>query len=126
MSTSTDPTREFQEQLEATCRTVVGDELRSVTYFDETETEKVYLREDLEWNEDVGYAENERQGFRSQSIYDGSELGEYRATIRMFDQGYLTRVIVGEHGAYVTTDRMEIDRFEELAAALSETLAQLS
>lgn len=124
MSASTDPTSEFQEQLAATCRTVVGDELRSITYFDEERTAKVYLREDLQWNDDVGYAENERQGFRSQSVYDESELGEYRATIRMFDGGYLTRVIAGDHGAYVTTDRMEIDRFEELAEALSETLEE--
>lgn len=104
------------------CRTVVGDELCSLTYFTEDEVAKVYLREDLEWGADlVGFTENERQGFRSQPVYDGSELGEYVATIRTFEGGYLTRV-EGDEGAYVTTGRITIDRFEELVAALNELL----
>ena len=125
MSTTTDLPTEFESKLVRTCRTVVGDELRSITYFTEDEVAKVYLREDLEWGVDlVGFAENERQGFRSQSIYDGSELGSYEATIRMFEGGYLTRVIEEDVGAFVTTDRLSIDRFEELAAALRETLRE--
>lgn len=117
-----DTSAEFDERLLRTCRTTVGDELRSVTYFTASEVEKVYLREDLSWEDDVGFVENERDGFRSQLVYDGSELGAYRATIRMFERGYLTRVIVDDHGAFVTTDRMSIERFEELVTALREVL----
>lgn len=117
---------DVEERLVRTCRTTVGDELRSVTYFTEDDVAKLYLREDLEWGADlVGFAENERQGFRSQSVYDDSELGEYLATIRMFEEGYMTRVIAGDHGVFVTTDPMSIDRFEELTAALAETLEEL-
>lgn len=114
---------DVEELLVRTCRTAVGDELRSVTYFTPDEVEKLYLREDLHRDADlVGFVENERHGFRSQSVYGESELGDYRSTIRMFEEGYLTRVIVGDHGVFVTTDPMEIDRFEELTAALVETL----
>lgn len=119
---SADSLAEFREELLRTCRTTVGDELRTVTYFTEDDELLVYIRDDLEWGEDVGFVENEREGFRSQRVYDGSELGNYRATVRMFEGGYLTRVIVDEHGAFVTTDRMPIDRFEDLAAALRDEL----
>jgi len=115
-----------EERLVRTCRTTVGDELRSVTYFTEDDVAKLYLREDLEGGADlVGFAENERQGFRSQTVYDESELGDYLATIRLFEEGYLTRVIAGEDGVFVTTDPMSIERFEELTAALAESLEEL-
>lgn len=118
-------TEEQGQQLLRTCRTLVGDELRNVTYFTDDEVEKLYLRDDLDWSQDlVGYVENERQGFRSQTVYDDSDLGEYRGTVRMFEGGFITRVIEGDHGVFVTTDPMTIDRFEELASALREALEE--
>lgn len=114
---------EFGEEIVRACRTTVGDQLRSVTYFDTTDEEQLYLRNDLSSDADiVGFADNERLGFRSQSVYQESELGEYQFTIRVFDQGYLTRVIVGGHGAFVTTDELSIERFEELASAVGAVL----
>jgi hypothetical protein len=119
------PSDRLAEELVSACRTAVGEELRSVTHFTEDETEQLYLRDDLEADADlVGFVENERLGFRSQSTYGGSELGGYEFTIRVFERGYLTRVIVGEQGAFVTTDPMSIDRFEELAAAVRTVLAE--
>jgi len=113
-----------REELLSTARTVVGDELRSVTYFDEEEVEQLYLREGLEAGADlVGFAETERLGFRSQTDYRNTELGDYEFTIRVFEHGYLTRVIVGDRGVFVTTDPMARDRFEELAAAMKTELA---
>jgi hypothetical protein len=110
--------------LLSTARTVVGDELRSVTYFDEEGVEQLYLREGLEADADlVGFAETERLGFRSQMDYRNTELGDYEFTIRVFEHGYLTRVIAGDHGVFVTTDPMARDRFEELAAAMKTELA---
>lgn len=113
----------LSDELVSACRTTVGDRLRSVTYFDTTGEEQIYLRDDLEPGANiVGFADNERLGFRSQTIYDGSELGDYQFTIRVFEHGYLTRVIGDYHGTFVTTDRLPTDRFEDLASAVESVL----
>ncbi|WP_049924451.1 DUF7522 family protein [Halopiger djelfimassiliensis] len=114
---------EAADELISVCRTSVGDELRSITYFTDADVVQVYLRSDLERTADlVGFAEHERMGFRSQSAYRNTQLGEYEATIRMFENGFLTRVIDDGHGVWVTTDDMSIDRFEELTCALTTVL----
>lgn len=114
----------FADELISVCRTGVGDELRSITYFTEDQVEQVYLRSDLDRTADlVGFAELERTGFRADTMYRNSQLGEYRATVRMFEHGYLTRVVYDRYGVWVTTDSMSMDRFEELAAALKPVLA---
>ncbi|MDL5362165.1 hypothetical protein [Halalkalicoccus sp. NIPERK01] len=114
---------ELAEELLSVCRTVVGDELRSITHFTEETVGQIYLRSDLERTADlIGFADHERMGFRSQSAYRNTQLGEYQATIRMFEHGFLTRVIKGGHGVWVTTDSMDIDRFEELSTALKKVL----
>lgn len=116
----------FPDELRSVCRTVVGDELRSITYFDEDHVEQIYLRSDLEQTADlVGFAELERMGFRSQSAYQNTQLGAYNGTIRMFENGYLNRVIGTETGVWVTTDSMSIDRFEELVVAVRSVLEEL-
>ena len=116
---------ELAEELESACRTAVGDRLRSVGYFTTEDHEVIYLREDLEFTESVdAVAANERLGFTSQETYDDPELGSYRATVRIFEHGYLTRVIVGDHGVFVTTDQMEIQRFHDLAEAVEAILAE--
>lgn len=117
----------FADELTSTCRTAVGDELRSVTFFTREGVTQVYLREDLERTADlVGFAEHERLGFRSQEAYRNSQLGDYRATVRMFENGFMTRVIHDDVGAWVTTDDMSIDRFEELVTALKAVLAEIA
>jgi hypothetical protein len=114
-------------QLVRTARTVVGDGVRSVTYFTPDDVEQLYLRDGLEADADVaGFADTECLGFRSQTDYDDSELGDYNFTIRVFDDGYLTRVIHDDHGVFVTTDPITRDRFEELAAALHEELSAIA
>ncbi|SEW26541.1 DUF7522 family protein [Natrinema salifodinae] len=114
---------ELADELRSVCRTTVGDELRSIAYFTEDDVEQLYLRSDLERTADlIGFAEHERLGFRSQSAYRNTQLGEYAATIRMFENGYLSRVIRGPHGVWVTTDDMSMDRFEELTSALEIVL----
>lgn len=114
----------LDEELLSVCRTAVGDELRSITYFNEEIVEQVYLRSDLDRTADlIGFAEHERMGFRSQAAYRNTQLGEYEATIRMFENGFLTRVIEGDHGVWVTTDSMSVDRFEELSTALKKVFA---
>lgn len=111
------------EELTSTCRAAVGDELRSITYFTDDDVEQLYLRSDLEQTADLfGFAEIERNGFEADDKYRGTQLGEYKATIRMFDSGYLTRVVHGNQGVWVTTDSMSMDRFEELSVALKSVL----
>lgn len=118
--------RAYAEELTSVCRTTVGDELRSITYFDQDDVEQVYLRSDLEQTADlVGFAELERQGFHSHAAYRDTQLGAYTGTIRMFENGYLNRVIGGNHGAWVTTDSMSMERFEELAVALRAVLEEI-
>ncbi|MFC4989918.1 MULTISPECIES: DUF7522 family protein [Saliphagus] len=115
----------LEEELIGACRTTVGDELRSITRFTEEEVDQLYLRDDLERSADlVGFAEHERYGFQSQSLYEGTQLGDYRATIRMFEHGYLTRVVVEGVGVWVTTDTLSVERFEELASALGSVLTE--
>ncbi|WP_123621151.1 hypothetical protein [Halorubrum sp. CSM-61] len=119
----THPPDERVEELLSAARTATGDELRSLTYFTEEDVEQLYLRSDLSRTADlVGFAESERHGFHAQSLYADTQLGEYRFTVRVFENGYLTRVINDGHGIWVTTDSMDIDRFEELASALASIL----
>lgn len=119
------PIEELGSRLVRSARSVAGDELRSVVYFGENDVEQVYLRDDLDPGADlVGFAENERLGFRSQRAYRGTQLGGYQFTIRVFDEGYLTRVIEDDRGVWITTGVMAIDRFEEVAAALAAVLRE--
>jgi hypothetical protein len=115
----------FEDELISACRTGIGDELRSITFFTDHDVEQLYLRSDLERTADLtGFAEIERAGFRADDLYRNSQLGDYRATVRMFDHGYLTRVIHGRTGVWVTTDSMSMERFEELASAVKPILAE--
>lgn len=114
---------EFADELISVCRTIVGDELRSITYFTEDEVEQIYLRSDLDRTADlVGFADHERRGFRSQSAYRNTQLGEYQATVRMFENGFLTRIIYDRNGVWVTSDDISIDRFGEISTALKSVL----
>ena len=116
-------TPELADELISVCRTIVGDELRSITYFTADDVEQIYLRSDLDRTADlVGFAEHERLGFRSQSAYRNTQLGEYQATVRMFENGFLTRVIHENSGIWVTTDDISVDRFEEISTALKSVL----
>lgn len=113
----------LSSELERAARTAIGDRLRSLTYFTPDAQRQVYLRDDLAADADLaGFVDTERLGFRSQYDYGESELGDYRFTVRAFEHGYLTRVIVGDHGAFVTCDEMRIDRFSEVASALRSVL----
>lgn len=108
-----------------TCRAAIGDSLRSVTFFTRDDYDQLYLREDLERDADlssfVGY---EWRGFQTaQDLYDRTELGDYRYTIRAFENGYLVRVASDREGAFATTDEVTIQNFEEVATALRRLLA---
>ncbi|MFB6102619.1 MAG: hypothetical protein ABEJ73_08650 [Haloplanus sp.] len=113
----------LEEQLVSACRAAVGDSLRSITYFTPDEYEQVYLRSDLEADADImGWVEHEAAGFRTQTAYEGSELGAYQYTLRVFENGFVTRVIDGDHGVFVTTDGITVLRSKEVTRAIRSIL----
>ncbi|MFB6103435.1 MAG: hypothetical protein ABEJ73_12845 [Haloplanus sp.] len=112
-----------REALVRACRAAIGDTLRSIVYFTPDEFTQVYLRDDLRAGADLGaFVRNERAGFDRQNTDLGSELGSYNYTIHGYDEGYLLRVIAGDHGVFVTTDDLPIARFEEVVTAVHDAL----
>ena len=113
----------LEEQLVSACRTAVGDSLRSITYFTRLEHDRVYLRSDLEADTDLAVlVDHEAAGFRTQAAYEGSELGDYQYTLRVFENGFMTRVIDGDRGVFVTTDGITVRRAREVTEALRAVL----
>ncbi|WP_254546295.1 DUF7522 family protein [Halomarina pelagica] len=135
---STDISVDFAEGLVSTCRTGVGDTLRSVIYFTPDAFDLLYLRSDLYPNEERArevkerFVEIEREGFDAQHSYTElslepdtePEIGEYEFTIRVFSDGFISRVLVGDHGVLMTTDEMDIDAFEEIAVSAGKMLEE--
>jgi len=116
---------ELADRIERTCRTAVGDSLRSITYFTPEAFTQLYLRSDLKADADLaGFVEHETDGFRARTAYRGSELGDYEYTIRAFENGYVTRVTAADAGVFVTTDGLTLDRSREVASALRSLLSK--
>lgn len=113
-----------REQLVATCRTSVGDSLRSVTYFTRTEFEQLYLRDDLERDADLStFIGHEWRAYQTtHDVYGDSELGEYEYTIRSFENGFLLRVTGSNEGVFLTTDGLTTQQFDKVATAVQRTL----
>ena len=117
-----------RDHLTRVCRTALGDSLRSVTYFDKTDYTQVYLREDLSQDADLtSFIGTEWHDFNTtQDAYSGSELGEYRYTIRVFENGFLVRVTLDEGGVFVTTDGITMKDFETVVTAIRSLLESWS
>lgn len=110
-------------ELVSACRTTVGDEVRSITYFTPDDYVQLYLRSDLESDADLaGFVDHESFGFNAHTAYQGSELGEYQYTIRVFEHGFLIRVTTRREGVFLTTDWLTLRDFDELAAAVGRLL----
>lgn len=117
---------ETRETLVRLCRTSLGDHLRSVTYFTRDDYEQVYLRDDLEQDADLTtFIGNEWYGFQvTEGSYADSELGRYRYTIRVFENGYLVRYTTAHDGVFLTSDGLTTRRFDEVTAALRDILTE--
>lgn len=117
---------ESADRIATLCRTAIGDSLRSVTYFTRDDFEQLYLRGDLEQDADLmGFIGHEWQDFKNtQNAYGGSELGEYKFTVRAFENGYLVRVTTDTEGVFATTDSLTLQQYEEVAKAISEILEE--
>ena len=117
---------ELAEQIVTTARTAAGDGLRSVTYFTRSDFEQLYLREDLQRDADLDtFVGHEWRGFRdTRNAYRKSELGEYRFTVRAFENGYLLRVTGDRAGVLITTDGLQVQSYEEIADAIEKMLGE--
>jgi hypothetical protein len=117
---------DLAEQVVTTARTATGDSLRSVTYFTRSDFEQLYLREDLARDADLDtFVGHEWRGFRdTRNAYQQSELGEYRFTVRAFENGYLLRVTGERAGVLITTDGLQMQSYEEVADALEKILGE--
>lgn len=115
---------EFADNIVTTARTATGDSLRSVTYFTRANFEQLYLREDLEQDADLNdFVGHEWQGYKqTENAYQESELGEYKFTVRAFENGYLLRVTSERAGVLITTDGLSMNSYEEIAEAIGRML----
>ncbi len=127
---------EFADELVTTCRTGIGDTLRSVIYFTPSKFDLLYLRSDLYGGDRERareqkhvFVNNERLGFGTSETYrrlaeQESEptIGDYELTIRAFSDGFVSRVIVGDHGVLLTSDNLHIADFEDVAVSLRKML----
>lgn len=111
------------DRLVDSCVDTIGNDLRSVVYFTEDDFDQIYLKDYLSAEADIGvFVENERSGFHRRPTHEGSELGRHRYTVQRFEHGYLTRLVVGSHGVFVTTNQLPIEGFDALTAALERHL----
>jgi len=119
---------EFADEIVTTARTATGDSLRSVTYFTRANFEQLYLREDLEQDADLNdFVGHEWQGYKqTENDYQDSELGEYKFTVRAFENGYLLRVTSDRSGVLITTDGLSMNSYEEIAEAIGRMLEDQS
>ena len=117
---------DLADAIVTTARTATGDSLRSVTYFTRANFEQLYLRGDLEQDADLNdFVGHEWQGYKqTKNAYQESELGEYRFTVRAFDNGYLLRATTERQGVLITTDGLSMGSYEEIAEAIQRILAE--
>ena len=115
---------DLADSIVTTARTATGDSLRSVTYFTRANFEQLYLREDLEQDADLNdFVGHEWQGYKqTENAYQESELGDYRFTVRAFENGYLLRVTSERQGVLITTDGLSMSSYEEIAEAIERLL----
>ena len=119
---------DLADAIVTTARTATGDSLRSVTYFTLANFEQLYLRDHLEQDADLNdFVGHEWQGYKqTKNAYQQSELGEYRFTVRAFENGYLLRATTERQGVLITTDGLSMGSYEEIAEAIERLLREES
>jgi len=104
--------------LEHACRGVVGDRLRSVSVDGPDHSGTLYRRSDLEPGTDGPVHEAMVEGAACQS----SVFADGGRTVCTFENGYATRIRVGDTDVVATTDGIKMDRDTELSAAVRGVL----
>lgn len=123
MSSNLLPT-DARDRVVGVCRELIGDRLRSVTYFTATDYEQLYLRGDLSRDADLeSFTSVEwHESSIIDDAYRTSELGGHHYTIRVFENGYLLRITTDRDGVFVTTDGLTMSDFEAVASAVLSIL----
>jgi hypothetical protein len=68
---------------------------------------------------------NGRYGFLvTEDSYAESDLGWYKYTIRVFEEGYLVRSTIDHDGIFLPSDGLTTRRFDEVSSGLSEILTE--
>lgn len=96
--------------IEYACRSTLGDRLRSVTLLTPEGTDHVYRRTDLDPATD--------DEVHADAIPNATAVADGGRATWSFEEGYVTRVRVGDTGVVVTSDGLKMDRGEELSAAV--------
>jgi hypothetical protein len=124
------------ESLVSATRTSLGDTLRSVVYFTPSAFDVLYVRSDLSDSrrrvrtavsrlveiERIGFAERPVRSAIAESDRGGT-IGRYAFTVRFHEDGFVVRVLQGDAGVLLTADSMDVDAFEDAAAAVRRVLA---
>lgn len=131
----TDLTEKLGDEIVSIARTSVGDSLRSVVYFSPSQFDVIYNRQDLYNSPDAvrkakgKLVEFERLGFAEAPIRSAasersqpSTIGSYEFTVRFHKDGFVVRVVEGDHGILLTTDSMNVAAFEEAVSAFKRLL----
>ena len=115
---------DLAERIVEVCRDIVGEQLRSVTYFTRDDFDQLYLRDDLQRDADLTsfIGVEWRESVITQDAYRGSELGDHRYTIRVFQNGYLLRFTSDHDGVFITTDGLTMKGFDLVATELAGLL----
>jgi hypothetical protein len=127
---------EFGDGIVAAARTGIGDALRSVLYFTPSAFDVLYVRSDLYDSESAAreaktpLVEFETAGFAEAPVRNAVAaaepavgVGPYEFTVRFHRDGFVVRLIEGDHGVLVTTESMNVGGFEEAATAIRRLLA---
>ncbi|MFC6731654.1 hypothetical protein [Haladaptatus sp. DYSN1] len=126
---------ELAESIVSAARTSLGDTLRSVVYFTPSQFDVLYTRTDLyESGAEVRDAKSrlvdlEMMGFAEAPLRTvltetsaPSSIGPYEFTVRFHEEGFVVRVVRGNHGVLLTTDAMDVNAFEETVDAFNRLL----
>ena len=125
----------FADRLVSAARTSLGDTLRSVIYFTDTEMDLLYVRKDLYETRDRALeaksrlVEFERAGFDEAPVRtvlsvpsEPGSIGSYEFTVRVHDDGFVLRLIGTNAGVLLTTDEIAVDAFEDASSAVSKLI----
>lgn len=125
----------FADSLVGAARTSLGDTLRSVIYFTDSEMDLLYVRRDIYESRQSALeaksrlVEFERAGFDEVPLRtvlsvpsDPASIGSYEFTVRFHDNGFVLRLLGDDAGVLLTTDDVEVDAFEDAASAVSKLI----
>lgn len=125
----------FADSVVSAARTSLGDTLRSVIYFTPSTMDLLYVRQELYESRESALeaksrlVEFERVGFAEAPVRtalavpsEAESIGPYELTVRFHEEGFVVRILCDDAGVILTTDAIDVDAFEDAAAAITSLL----